>query len=280
MVLKTTKQENAQVIQNTISQVLKNDLPTLLENLFDELVPDDEIIRIDILQIDLGIISLQNIKQSFTEHFLQEIRREIIIKKQNSANGDEVKIIHKQQSVREAFLYFLETGTKPWFAAATYVKDWEAEMHQQFTKQDWQSITAWLQRKNQQKNIVIKRLISQFSDNFLAELFNQILPAEDDDWLLIYKDLFALFISLSSNKKSDKIRLEIWNDCLSYYVNNHQNKSKIVEHIVKKLIVQSHVSTAHFIRLYANEGSNIIQTSIVKNIVEQRIHEINSVAGT
>jgi hypothetical protein len=96
--IEIANQQQASKIHEQVSDVLRYELPALLEPLFDELAGDDKIIRIDALTIDLKEIAESNFKYSFKEQLFKEIEKALVESKQAAGADNNVTIIPTQES--------------------------------------------------------------------------------------------------------------------------------------------------------------------------------------
>ena len=269
--IRVDNEEQAYAVQNMIGDVLKNELSQQLETVFDELTPDGEIIRIDSLQLDLGTLPMHNIKQAFAEQLITEIRKAIVEKKEKRGSEKGTAIIQQKQSLREAFLHFLQSGTKPWFASTKKASEWETEMQQGFAERDWQKTIAWLRSNYQQQPVVIERLVSQFSDDFLDKIVAATTPFIAGEWKAVYDDLLIVFAKPEARNKMalrNEIRMKVLASFLLY---SHQEEA--LYSIVKEAVTSWDNNENSFFKL-TEISAGKFQTSWVKEAVQRVTDEI------
>ena len=264
-------EEQAYAVQNMIGDLLKNELSQQLETVFDELTPDGEIIRIDSLQLDLGTLPMHNIKQAFAEQLIEKIRIAIVEKKEKRGSEKGTAIIQQKQSLREGFLHFLQSGTKPWFTATKKISEWESEMQQGFAERDWQKIIIWLRSHYQQQPVAIERLVNQFSDNFLDKIVAAITPLIAGEWKAVYDDLLMVFAEPEARNKV-ALRNEIRMKVLASFLHYSQPQEALYD-VVKETVIMSG-NHAKSLLQFTETGANGFQTSWVKEAIQRVTDEI------
>jgi Contractile injection system tape measure protein len=181
--------------QNRLSALLRNDLPDMLDSLFNKIVSPGEVLRIDSLALDLGPVSEQNFEHEFKTLLLKELEQALSKRKEekdiNSENNP--SSINLAQSLRASFIYFLEHGHLPWYSSAKQINDWENELLQNLSEKDWQFIVKWIRDNSADEQNIIHRLVLQFSDIFLEELLSKIISEEKNSWSEIYSDIHFIF---------------------------------------------------------------------------------------
>lgn len=246
---------------------MNHELPQLLQDVFDSINLGENIIRIDSLRLDLGILPEQNTGQLFKERVAEKIREAIITNKTDGASETGVNTIHKAQSLREALLYFLQTGTLPWFMGAKDRKAWESGMQQAFAQGDWQKIILWLQQNHHQQPVVIERLIHQFSDDFTNRVITLIQIFDKEKWEDIYRDLLYLYKAANSAGKTGA-RSKVLQLCISSFLEKASLPDALY-HVVKELAGEKAVRTTIQSSGSVNSTGRIIQTGIVNEVVEK-----------
>jgi len=277
VVLNLSMQQDACAVQNAVSALFKKEIPEIIEKVLDEIVPGKEIIRIDLLQLDLGVTDVQNFQQSFKERFEEEIRKAIENEKNQTAGSSNNSILPQAQSFREALAYFLENGTRAWYSTAKNLRDWEREMLQHFEEQDWKAITMWL-KENNASPVIVKRLAAQFSDIFLKKLLAAVPTEIYVAGIDLYVDLFSAFNQLPLLRRSG-LREIIWVNCFATFINStpvlnqHQKINRLFS-LVQSIATQSGVSVKESRKLkYLTFPGNNLLAIAIKKLVESISHE-------
>ena len=222
--LQIPKREDAHFFQSRISDLLQNELSEKIEATFDKLFPSDKTIRISSLKLDLGNISVQNFEKEFKEKFIKELSENLSAQK-DSIDANNAEILNSTQSLVSSLIYFLEKGSLPWYRAADKTADWENELLNALSANEYNYVLDWLRDNHLHQPVIIKRLVLQFSDNLLKKLGSAIAPIES--WNLVYKD-FALLLRHHLNTRHIS-RDELWEYIFSSLLTGHANvKSAIL----------------------------------------------------
>src|SRR5438105_1291150 len=115
VVLEIAGQQEAFNYQNKTSGLFNNGLQSAIENVLDEISLHDEVIRIDTLKLDLGIIEAQNFEKEFAGKFISALKNAILLEKSQTGSEANTVITRQAASHRDAFIYFLIHGTLPWY---------------------------------------------------------------------------------------------------------------------------------------------------------------------
>lgn len=132
---------DARRVQEEVADLCRVQLADVLESLFDRLAPNDELIRIDRLTLDLG--SLPEVSDSgFSQRFTQQLKEKLTLaltEAKLSAGPIRGTFAQDEEAIPEVRLkpsrdetevlaFFLETGRLPWFAtkaqASQRLSDW------------------------------------------------------------------------------------------------------------------------------------------------------------
>ncbi len=150
--------------QQQLAAFLQQQLPARLEKIFDEACSPAEWMHIDKLQVQFsatGNFSMMQLEQRLTESIDAQL------KKNRSKKAEPGKA--KAHSPIQAWLYFLQLGSLPWWAPTTSLRKLEAfvlkELHTTY------STTSSQVRNALQNPLACQRLVLQSSDDmFVAVL--------------------------------------------------------------------------------------------------------------
>jgi len=86
------------------------------DNLFSELVKDDLIIRLDKVDLDLGLFRGGDIEDQLIEKTIEVMRNELQSRLMFEVKDNrDITLLSPRQSAINAFLYFLKNGYLPWW---------------------------------------------------------------------------------------------------------------------------------------------------------------------
>ncbi len=221
--LQISNQEDAHGIQNKVSELFTNGLGSLLEKTLDGIAPDDQLLRFESLNLNLGVISKSNFEQEFKEILVSRLRDTLIT---SAHNEEQTKF---KPSAFEAMIHFLDRGTLPWYADVKDKTSWEKEMKSKATNEDWRNLIHWLGTKQMKQPAVVRRLILQFSDDFLERMILSVSPGWNSVRAGIFIDMQMLLKNVYGSGPADS-RQEIW----KYFLKNILSNSGTTDSIERQ----------------------------------------------
>ena len=195
-------------MQASVSSLMQHELEAGIDAVFNNVFPEDRIIRIDRLQLDLGTVNQQDFENEFKAQLLSELTKGLLEQKDNLGYADGAGVLSKEQSLLSALIYFLEKGYLPWYQSATTMDNWETQILKSFTGRQYQQFFEKVLLQQHVNDAVIQRLILQFSDKFLGELLSGAMPEFGVSWELIYNDMVLIVHAFT--KQTNGIRRTIW----------------------------------------------------------------------
>ena len=107
----------AQAVQDEISRICRDRLAPLFEKHFNRASGPDHILRVDRLELDLGVLDPEDLAGNFTARMDGVLERELtsLIRQDGEAEGG-TEESPKIRSRLELFTLFLKTGCLPWWA--------------------------------------------------------------------------------------------------------------------------------------------------------------------
>jgi len=236
-------------VQDRVAQVFYENLQPRMEVLLDEMFGKDKYASIDKLEIDCGLLSMENWEDEFTKQAILKLKEGLV-----QVNKKEIDVYGIEElTPAETFFFYLENGYLPWNKRISTISELE-----QLIKVD-DKILIRLKKLIVQKPNVAKRLASQFSEEFISKLitaYTQNRKQEAESLSVIIKkintleslkfkkdrilkqliDAAILTVFTSENYKNRE--LEFFTFLLSKVENNRKLKSEIRE-IIRKLRAQS-----------------------------------------
>lgn len=126
--LTTSEYDKALPIRNKAEAIIKEKLNPALERLFSTISSDDEYIRIEKLEVDLGSITEDELTGgAFTEKVLKSIKESLdplsrekatLLRSESKSNNKQTNNIRrfsKREDALEQFIFFLQNGHFPWW---------------------------------------------------------------------------------------------------------------------------------------------------------------------
>ena len=223
-------------LQQTISRHYMDIVVPALQRLFDELCPKNDLIRIDCLEIDLGILTEYQLdNEGFEKQLIAQLRKEIsrlVPGKSKGVSRELVSLSHFSQ-----WLYFLESGCLPWQTQLPE-KEWLNDVLETLGLES--EAVEKLHHTIKNSLFALERLVLQNKDTFLcslAELYTsyphkELAPAVEEIYLLAQK-LKQVSPLLEEDKQQSKptalfflnkteLRLSFWKDVFQQLIVHRQ----------------------------------------------------------
>jgi hypothetical protein len=267
--LRVTRREDALALQSSVSRLLQNNLRQKMEALFDKLVPEGKVVRIDTLHLDLKTISTKNFEKEFEERFIEALQQSLSNKNDDPSQKDNIVVLGTHESLLQSLLHFLLHGYLPWYNAEKEIHSFQQEILRHFTANDRQYFFTWLKKNYKTRPQTTQRLVNQFTDYFLQELILSTLPI-DGPAEAIYDDLYLITDTISGEIKQTK-RTVLWQTIFNALLAPEQ-VAYFAEQVLKELFTRYQP----LISKNDEQNSASIKTAEVKNAFENIVERIKS----
>ena len=174
--LKLSKQADAFRIQQQVSEHYRQDVLPLLEKVFNELSNEQEVVRIEQLEIDLGVLSEKEISQTPWNHDIlaaikKQVYKTITGKEENNFTVLETTTIN----ICRQWLSYMQNGWLPW--NVLHINEaWYNKVLEALTV-DFAGVDELKMAITKNTN-VSRRIVLQHDENFLTKLL-EILTTEN-----------------------------------------------------------------------------------------------------
>ncbi|OCX53153.1 hypothetical protein BEL04_02220 [Mucilaginibacter sp. PPCGB 2223] len=170
-------------LQNRISDLFHNQLSDAMEQLFTRLVPDEQVLSMGDVEIDVGHIANNQLEYELTDRILLELEKAIRARLAliPSANGDgqvQGSIKTPEDSYTSLLEYFLLTGTIPWWASGDMLTDPLKVIQYLIAHGD--VLLKRLIMNVGQHSYVRQRLVQQFPEEVIRGIIRILEPAQSD----------------------------------------------------------------------------------------------------
>ena len=177
-------------LEHEVINIYKQKLEQLLDECFSELAGPDTEYRVDSLELDLGRIAPDKLRNELPLRFAEQLRK-------NSADNlsRTAEIISEEDRQFALFRHFIDTGKLPWWAGKLDKRSLEQQVENLCFKSPAQlrEIIPGLLRDG----VKIRRLVNQLSDECLSRIAGLYLPARDVEFIVLqFGDIGALFAEL------------------------------------------------------------------------------------
>ncbi len=170
-------------LQRSLSDLCHNRLMPAIENALDRYVPANDYLTIDRLNIDIGTVSLelldselpQMVDKALGIYFQNIPQRDEL---SNSLRSDHIQRKTRQQTINEAFIFFLKHGTLPWSFHLPSGSEFEEMVHGSLTEIEGRGSTLERLKIEVIETLASatarKRLIQQFTPSLLETVLSLI----------------------------------------------------------------------------------------------------------
>lgn len=208
VVLQVRNEGDALDLQKKVSDLFKYELSDHLQQMLDDLFPEDTVTRIDSLQVDLGKISTQNFENEFKAAFLESLKENLQASKSEAFTRADERVKSSASHNLDTFLYFLEHGSLPWYSTKLNIRDWEQQLLKEFSDHEYKAVLNWLRDKSAVNATVIERLVRQFSSSLAETLLFALNPDLKHEWRQLFDDFGAVLNYYY--KKPEQAVIHIW----------------------------------------------------------------------
>jgi hypothetical protein len=273
-------------VQNRVAQVFYEKLQPRMEVLFDEMFGKNQYVSIDKLEIDCGMLNLENWEQEFTAQATLKLKEELIQINRKMVDIKEIEVTN----AAETLFFFLENGFLPWNKRIVSLVELE-----RLLKVD-EKLIIRLKKLILQKLNVANRLASQFSEEFISKLitaYTQYRNQEAESLSAITEKVNAMesvllrhdriqkqlinetFLTVFASEHYKNRELEFFMFLLSK-VENYDNLKSETGEIIRKLRAKSEKHNLEKEEILTESGliqrreieSEKPETSKQKNIIE------------
>lgn len=163
----------------------------LLEDIFDELSPDDHVLYLDSFSIDIGILNLASLYAlAGDETLYQRLRAEVkrMIGQELAAKPQ----LRRSARIKawDTWRYYMENGYLPWNGDPP-----DAEALQKVLAQlavDYEAV-SWLRQAIRPGTRVLTRVVAQHDDEFLTQLVSVLTASRHPELAAVIREVIYLF---------------------------------------------------------------------------------------
>ena len=188
-------------LQNQISEIFHNQLMDGMEQLFNRLVPDDTLLSLGDVELDIGSVSYNIMEYDLTNRILDELEREInyrlaLIPSKSTDENNDQQLKKIESGYTNLLEYFLLTGAMPWWATGETLNDPVAIMEHLIAKDA--AMLKQLIINVGQRNYVRQRLVQQFSAQVIRSIITILEPGQAEF-------IFAYHTSVVNTHRQEKL---------------------------------------------------------------------------
>lgn len=200
-----SKQE-ADQLQHLFPGTIEKKLKQSIEETFDQALPDNEVVVIEKIELDLGTVNQEEWLSGLHNRIKDELTK-ILYTKMNSANTSDISELPQQSVWSEILILYLKTGSFPWWVGQITLKQLEKEVLKETVSGNETLPERYTEVFG--NKLMVSRLSAQFSAGFKKQLFFNLFPA----YALFIKETVQNFDAFFRRKiHAYKIRQASWTD--------------------------------------------------------------------
>lgn len=242
----TGKEKASRIFQSKFSTILRTQIAPIVDKVFDEFCEKDRVFRINRLNIDLGLLSLENFDSNVKSKLEDELRKALRKAKFEVETFPDVQntTFSKTEHSLELLTHFLLNGTLPWWVHRSKLFSVEylfAELLKK-RKRDTRILLKKIGRSSKVRN----RIIAQFTETTLILLVDTLLPSQATYIKEYIEDVKETHEQSPITKASKKTLKEaIWYVVLTYLLEDRGtrfNRKEFLRWNISRLAVKYRVS--------------------------------------
>lgn len=224
--IEVADKKQADDIRSEISELASTQIPVIIDEVASKYFGNDDLIRIDNLEIDLGTLGSDNLEREFLECFRKRFEEEIL--KYKSVEHGYISPAGKISMIESDFellTFFIDTGSLPWWVAN---KDDVGidEILERVIKKDRERLIKFLIGIVSNKRSV-SRIVTQFSASSINSL-NLLLKSSFDSFDYFHNYIHNFFTGelkqLISKTRFERILFEF---LISKLLNGKEAKESV-----------------------------------------------------
>jgi len=241
--LRIRNKKDAYRVQQLASEQYHKNVITVLQKAFDKVYGDGEVVRIDRLEIDLGVLTEKEIEKGIWETMIFKILTEQL---DRLKHGKFSEAVIKRQSPAAGFadqwLFYMQKGYLPWNAAQ--IDDGWHEKVLYGLATDFTLVTRLRSLIGTDESSV-KRIVFQHKENFLVALTEsltaqsqKLLPSAIDE--IIQLILFLRRTGTPQKVTKASLRHRLWQQVLTYGANQREKKTSeaLIVHLLESNLAE------------------------------------------
>lgn len=224
-------------LQQLISSQYWAHIVPLLEKTFDKIGNEDEVITLDKLEIDLGVISVKSLEKNDWGARLQAKMETLLFDITHSSSVSKKAVpATKRVSVFKQWFFYMQKGYLPWNTIQTDERWYQLVL--EALAVDYESVQL-LRDAVQKDDNVLKRVVAQHAAFFLLKLTEIFTAAKQDELAEVIEELqvILLFLRQGANNEmpaAKEIQLELWSKAISFAAEGNfaTTKEKLYEQLI------------------------------------------------
>ena len=212
--------QNAFSLQNEWGQFSQTEISPILDQVCNELINEDTIVKIDKIELDLGKVSFTNMEKELPGIVYQAFRESLehLLADSSQTSDDNVTVVSETHSNLDLIDHFLSTGTLPWWASKLNDINLEATFKKVISAE--KPIIRKLLSAGLHLTDFRKRLVNQFSTELLLSLVEILEPVQAKSIQTLFRMLHKEFYDQGRLSARPDIDSFLWFQIFSYIAGN------------------------------------------------------------
>ena len=267
-----TSNEDVYRLTDKIYELFQEEILPYLEQLLNSIDNKDRIIRIEEINLDFGSIDpalpdhlvIAEMKELLQEQLPREFMEKSSAFSQpgsftNAPPDDVIRagILSPKLALIEAFKYFILTGSLHWSTTTEEFDEWERKLVEILVENDEEAVKQLRKFFHSLHQSQVKRLVLQFSFDFIKLFSKRILPASYN-LVLESEELLAPFLNDLSNRMLRRFTQRLY---VIYYLSVLQEVTIVPVELVRMILSES--------KIIAKSEFRAIQVKMQKVVSEE-----------
>ena len=246
--LRVTNKKDAYRMQQLVSDLYRKEMVPVIDRAFNEISNEKDILKIDKLVIDLGLLRENDFqKRAWAETLFNQLKEKLRLLKHMPATDMEMIIRPVILNNSDQWLFYMQEGRLPWNMLEIDPL-WLENVLQAFAT----DITAirTLRKRIQNSPGMAERIVIQHGEKFLVSLLEVLTAKTQIKIPVILNELTELIVHLNGwNRKSRKtkeklLRRQIWRLVILYAAKNEPDSvpEKITEYLLNLVHIRKRLS--------------------------------------
>lgn len=273
-------EEHAYDFQSRVNSFVESGLMPVIDEVFDRLDRKRQIVTIDRLEIDLGVVDSIDNEELVKDRLRDELTK-VLSEKLASIDHEPTsheKFLSKEKSEYEHLIYFLEKGSLPWNNRyETYVSI--EKILSQAIKSNQKDFVRWLKSVGKNSNIRY-RLINQFKDPQIIDIVKSIDVANAPFIANYSSDI------RQAHKKEPVVvvpeaefRLITWDVILTYLLSDRGsrfNRKSFIAYTIRQIAIRQNLEYGDLLQEFSRSISRLMKKMVFKSEFPSILAELAS----
>lgn len=272
-----------QEIFNEMSRLFNHRVKDVTGYLFDKHDSEDLLIKIDSLEVDMGVIPFPVSENNFVKIYsekLEEVLLQLLKRKEYSRQLQETNDMNMSPALNQLLEHYLLTGTITWWANTNELKDPEYVFRK--LKEQHESVLKTTIINLFGKQVVRKRLVYSFQEEYIRLVIRFIKPTDEVFILQYHAEVSQLHMETNFVRtENSAFRKELWLfifDFLADHAGTHFNRKMFVKYTLKSIANRFNMSIEQVLFYFIEAAKTIPihfkRTGNLVSIIEEIAIEI------